>query len=768
MAPQVSVLLLSSLAVVLGAVVATDPVVEVLQLSDGHLLEDDLLELDEGQTKMSTSDSAMALHVELQTLSKLTKKAQKMMAETEKKEEDVKKQASAKVVEAEISITNEAEMNALKSVEEAIDQNVQPCDDFARYTCGRWVNSTQIPSDKGSWSRSFNTINKQHMRTLQGIMNGSVTTEVSGPQMAKVLNYYSACTNRTSDGKLHARFLEMTKQILSAADIKEMTAVWGKFELLGFGLTPFSFGPGVDDKKPDSYVAFVGQGGFGLPDPEYYLEDNERFAKLREGYVALINELIQAINVPDFETNDKTGSEILAFEKKLAEKAWDKVKMRDPQATYNPSTVKEFVAKHLSFQRYIEEISKSYPALKQDSKLVVSTPPFLEGLEVILAQQPFKTVKAYTMWRLISSLAGALDDKLGDLKFKFYGTELSGIKQRPPQWKRCVEDTSEAVWQISDQVFVEHKFPGESKTKALEMVDSIKNTFVKRLDALDWMDSTTKGGANAKVNSLVTKIGFPDKWRSYSNMSIGEDYFENYLEVSKDMAHQSLKKYGSTVDKTQWHMRSSMVNAYYSPSANEIVFPAGILQPPFFSKDFPTVMNFGAVGSVIGHELSHAFDDSGSQYDATGKMHDWFSNASKAAFNNKTQCYVKQYSAYNVSEVNLAINGKLTLGENIADNAGVQVSLDAYKAWQKANNGPKAFLLNGQSVTDIQLFWIAYGQVWCSKYRPKALTMQLRNDPHSPGKFRTWGPAQNSQDFANAFKCPAGSKMAPKKKCTLW
>merc|ERR1719460_508134 len=342
-----------------------------------------------------------------------------------------------------------------------------------------------------------------------------------------------------------------------------MTVIWAKFDLKGFSLTPFDFGPGVDDKKPDTNIAFIGQGGFGLPDPEYYLKNDQRFVKLREGYVSLINEVIAAVKVPDFKSSAKTGSDILAFETKLAQKAWGKVKLRDPQATYNPSTVQEFVAKHLSFQRYFDELSKSYPKLAKDSKLVISTPPFLEQLEIILAEQPFDTIKAYTMWRLLKSTAAALDDKLGEITFKFYGTEMNGIKERPPLWKRCVEDTNGALWQISDQAFVQHQFPGESKTKANEMVESIKATFTERLKNLDWMDKVTKEGANAKVNSLVTKIGYPDKWRSYSNMSVGEDFFDNYLAVSKDGAHEEFKKFGAAVDKSKWHMRSSMVNAYY-------------------------------------------------------------------------------------------------------------------------------------------------------------------------------------------------------------
>jgi predicted metalloendopeptidase len=300
------------------------------------------------------------------------------------------------------------------------------------------------------------------------------------------------------------------------------------------------------------------------------------------------------------------------------------------------------------------------------------------------------------------------------------------------------------------------------------MVDTILTAFSNRLHKLQWMDDSTKKGAFAKVNTLVRKIGYPDKWRSYDNVTIGENFLENYLAVSKDEAHQEFIKFSTPVDKTKWHMKPSDVNAYYSPSSNEMAFPAGILQPPFFSKDFPMVMNYGAIGSVVGHELSHAFDDQGSQYDSEGKLNDWFTNSSKTAFGNLTHCYVKQYSQYHMPEIKLAVNGELTLGENIADNAGVQVSFDAYKQWAKANNAPQAFLINGESVSDVQLFWISYGQVWCSKYRPEALMMQVRNDPHSPGKFRTWGPVQNSQDFAKAFKCPANSTMAPAQKCTLW
>merc|ERR1712166_88564 len=724
----------------------------------------DLIQLDEQQPP---SEAAMSLKIELRGLAKLKSRAERMMSATESQDNELKEVVQAKTVEAEIPIVSTGELGALEAIEKAMNPKAAPCADFSDYVCGRWINDTAIPGDKPAWSKTFSEISKRHTQTLKGIMSGATQTELEDHKIQKVRDYYSACINRTDSSVIQTAFTSMTAQINNMSNVKEMETLWGQMEVKGLSLATFDFGSGADDKDPDKEVAFLSQGGLGLPGPEYYTKTNARFTQLRQGYVALIEKVFQTVSVPNFKLGAEAAN-ILAFETKLANASWTPVQMRDPQATYNPSTLGEFQAKHLSFENYFNQITAAYPQFGNASKLVVNTPPFLDKLEVILSDTPFATLKAYTMWRLLKQTVSAISDDYGQMMFAFYGTTMAGVTSRPPLWKRCVQDTTSSLWELSDQVFIEQQFSGESKVIAKGMLEGVKTAFSERLKKLTWMDSESKNGAATKIATLSEKIGYPDKWRSYSNLSIGTDFFTNYLAVQQDGAHQNLMKLGAVVDKTKWGMNPSMVNAYYSPGHNEMAFPAGILQPPFFSKDFPMVINFGSIGSVMGHELSHGFDDQGSQYDSSGKMHEWFTNSSKVAFQNLTQCYVDMYSAFEVPEVNLKVNGKLTLGENIADNAGVQLALDAYRVWAKQNNAPRAFPLNVQMFTDIQLFWIAYGQVWCSKHRPKALMLQMRNDPHSPGRFRTTGPAKNSADFSEAFQCAAGSKMVPTHRCELW
>lgn len=740
------------------------------------LVDLDLIELSEEAelSESKLSENAMALKVELRNLHKLTSRAQVMMAANSEATLKLKVAATTKQAEAEIPITGAGEGTAITSVEGSMDMAAAPCGDFYSYSCGKWVNDTTIPGDRASWSRSFGEISKRNLKSLQGIMNGTVVSEVAEQQVSKVTSFYKSCMNmnkKNATAFSNPEFVALTTQVLGATTIKQLSTVWAKMELKGYAVAPFDFGPGVDDRDPENHVAFVGQGGISLPGPEYYLQDNPRFTTLKTAYVKLLDDIAAMVKVPNFNyVAGTTGAAILAFETKLAQKMWTKVQMRDPKATYNPTTATAFQAAHLTFVEYFTEITAAWPKFTGASKLVISTPPFLTDLETTLNTEVFANVQAYTMMKLVRQLAPKLDEEVATKMFAFFGTLMNGVKVRPALWKRCVDETSESLWEISDQVFVEHHFTGDSKTKANDMISGVKEAFGARLDALTWMDATTKTGAKAKLESLVTKVGFPDKWRTYENMTIGTNYFTNFLTIKNDMVAREYKKFGSPVDKSKWHMNPSLVNAYYSPSSNEMVFPAGILQPPFFSADFPVVMNYGAMGSVMGHELSHAFDDQGAQYDSTGKMQNWFSNASMKAFANKTKCYADQYSGYNVTNVgvNMAVNGKLTLGENIADNAGVSVSLDAYLKWAETNNPPRKFMLNNKQVTDIQLFWIAFGQVYCSKQQPEALMMQIRNDPHSPGEVRSFAPPANEPRFATAFQCAAGTKMKPAAPCALW
>merc|ERR1712166_399731 len=438
----------------------------------------DLIQLDEQQPP---SEAAMSLKIELRGLAKLKSRAERMMSATESQDNELKEVVQAKTVEAEIPIVSTGELGALEAIEKAMNPKAAPCADFSDYVCGRWINDTAIPGDKPAWSKTFSEISKRHTQTLKGIMSGATQTELEDHKIQKVRDYYSACINRTDSSVIQTAFTSMTAQINNMSNVKEMETLWGQMEVKGLSLATFDFGSGADDKDPDKEVAFLSQGGLGLPGPEYYTKTNARFTQLRQGYVALIERVFQTVSVPNFKLGAEAAN-ILAFE-----------------------------AKHLSFENYFNQITAAYPQFGNASKLVVNTPPFLDKLEVILSDTPFVTLKAYTMWRLLKQTVSAISDDYGQMMFAFYGTTMAGVTSRPPLWKRCVQDTTSSLWELSDQVFIEQQFSGESKVIAKGMLEGVKTAFSERLKKLTWMDSESKNGAAAKIATLSEKIGYPDK-----------------------------------------------------------------------------------------------------------------------------------------------------------------------------------------------------------------------------------------------------------------
>jgi len=465
---------------------------------------------------------------------------------------------------------------------------------------------------------------------------------------------------------------------------------------------------------------------------------------------------------------------VLAFETKIAKIMWSKVKMRNPKLTYFGTTIGNFTKNHLSFTQYFRGLRTKFPSFDKDEKFVVSPIQYFKQLETLLAAEDIETLKGYTLRQFLSSILPQTTTSAGDLNFEFYGKILRGVKKRPALWKRCVAATLSATWGIADRMFTEKKFNGKAKKLANEMADFVVKAFAADLDKSSWMDEATIAGAKKKLHAMNRKIGFPDVWRQYIGLSIGENFLENSLSSKKIETAREFDKLGKEVDKSEWSMNPSMTNAYYSPSRNEMVFPAGILQPPFFGANRPAVLNFGSVGAVIGHELTHGFDDQGAQFDAKGNMKMWWTKKSYNAFKNKTKCMMKQYHNIKVPDIQklapkLKINGKLTLGENIADNGGMKASFAAYTEWQKKKDTPTEYQLAGKTVPSNQLFFFAYGQSWCSISNPKSIMVQIRSDPHSPSIARVVGPVQNSPDFAGAFpECKAGTPMNPTAKCTVW
>jgi len=467
------------------------------------------------------------------------------------------------------------------------------------------------------------------------------------------------------------------------------------------------------------------------------------------------------------------AQKVLKFETELARIMWSKAQMRDPRATYFATTLGNFTQHHLAWEHFFKVVRGTYAAFHNSSKIIASPRQYFTSLEKLLAATDIGTLKGYSLRRFLAKVMPATTVDAGELNFDFYGRMLQGVTERPVLWKRCVSATTEALWGMADRMFVERHFTPESRALANKMLDEIIEAFQRRLDSNKWMDAGTITKAKQKLAKMGRKIGYPVEWRGYVGLQIGDDFLANMLSSWKVELKRNFDKMGTKVDPTEWSMNPSMTNAYYSPNKNEMAFPAGILQPPFFSVDQPAVLNFGSIGAVMGHELTHGFDDQGAEYDAKGDMKSWWSDEAYTAFENKTACIVDQYSKIQLPELaksapQLRINGKLTLGENIADNGGVVTALQAYKEWQKKEDTPTEYNLKDAVVSTGELFWLSYGQSWCQIGTPEQMMVQIRSDPHSPARARVEGPVQNAAEFAVAMQCKASTPMNPPSKCSVW
>jgi predicted metalloendopeptidase len=716
------------------------------------------------------------LSKELKNLHQVRSEADQMLSGAGKAMKDLNSAVAAKSAEGGTIAAGANGGDALMEASKAMDHSTDKCTDFYQYACGGWMNSTQRPADAASWTRTFSVINKRNMDDQRKMYESNSTEKyatVADDEVNTVKQWYSACmdeSSREKKGLTDGPFVALMEQIKAVPDVRSMMVLYANFTLKGIDLGPFEMGVGADEMNSKRNVAGIGQAGLGLPSTEYYglQKDNARFKQVREAYLKFIKQEFKMVGFSEDEAD-----KVLSFESQLAGIMWNKVQMRDPRATYFPTTINNFTQTHLAFDGYFKRIRKDFPAFRNSSKFVVSPKAYFDKLETRLANTPIATLKAYTLHRFLGKIMPFTTPEAGEINFEFYGKALAGAKQRPALWKRCTASTTEALWGMADRMFVEKKFGGESKKLAVEMVTQIMEAFGRGLDSSHFMDPATVKAAKAKLSAIRPKIGYPSKWRTYTGLSVGNDFLQNILSSKKVELTRNFNKQDTDVDPDEWGMNPSMTNAYYSPSRNEIAFPAGILQPPFFSTEQPAVMNFGGIGSVIGHEITHGFDDQGAQFDAEGNMKVWWSNTSMAQFKNKTQCMVEQYNKIKLPELkdvapNLAINGKLTLGENIADNGGLTTAYKAYMKWQKDKDTPTEYLMNGKTTTSTQLFFLSYGQLWCNVAAPKLIMVQIRSDPHTPSRGRVLGPLQNSKEFAEAMQCPSNAVMNPPKKCVVW
>ena len=632
-----------------------------------------------------------------------------------------------------------------------IDDTCHPCQDFYQWANGGWLATNEIPTVYSSWS-VWHEIHERNLETLRELLNESAEHAKTGGGGAiqQVGDFYSTAmdTNKIEDDGI-APLTPFLREIDEMQNGEDLQRVIGKFHRYGLD---FGFSTWVDQdlKRNTQIIVYAQQGGIGLPERDYYTREDEESQEIRDEYVAHIARMLVLTGRSELQAQADAKT-ILDMETRLAKVSLTAVEMRDPETYYNMVSVKEADAltPNFSWVRYYNSMG-----LGDMSEFSYAHPKFFEEFNKMLADRSLDDWKSYLRWHLVNSSANYLSSDFVDEHFAFFGTTLNGTEELQPRWKRVLYSTNAVLGEVLGQVFVQKKFPPEAKKQALDMISNIQSALETRINGLDWMSDVTKQQALEKLSTFTGKIGYPDKWRDYSSYEVKRDsYINNMLRGWAFEFERNVNKIGKPVDKTEWGMNPQTVNAYYNPLLNEIVFPAAIMQPPFFDPNIDIAVNYGAMGAVIGHEITHGFDDEGSKFDAEGNLKSWWTEADRAEFEKRTEVMVDLYDGF-VAVDNLNVNGELTLGENIADLGGMSI---AYDGLQLALKGKPKTKIDG--FTPEQRFFMSWAQTWRTLNRAEALKVQVQTDPHSPGKWRTNGPLQNMQSFAKAFECKEGDPM---------
>ena len=647
-----------------------------------------------------------------------------------------------------------------------MDTSVKPQDDFYLYANGGWLKGNPVPPEYSRWG-SFDELTEKNNDALHKIAEKAANTHVdakTAPEVQKVGDYYASGMDEKAINAERIRPLEEELKGIDAiknrADVLKAVA---HLHTIGVGAF-FEFGSGQDEKDSTREIAQATQGGLGLPDRDYYTKTDEDSKKKRAAYVEHVTKMLTLLGEPASKATDD-AKKIMAFETSLARASRTRVELRDPQKNYNKMTQADLqkLTPDWNWADYFKEINLAEPG-----DINVGQPEFFKTANAAFTSTSIDAWKTYLRWHLINAAAGDLPNDFVNEDFNFSQGVLRGTKQIKPRWKRVVASTDEALGEALGKLYVAENFPPEAKARALEMINNLKAALADRIKTLDWMDEPTKQEALKKLAAMNVKIGYPDKWRDYSLLKIDRGpYVLNTIRAANFEVNRELKKIGKPVDRTEWGMTPPAVNAYYNANMNEIVFPAGILQPPFFDPKADDPVNYGGMGAVIGHEMTHGFDDEGRQFDASGNLRDWWSPESAAKFKDRSQAVVQQYSEYEPAP-GVHINGELTEGENIADIGGVKL---AYAALQKAlEKNPQAREQKIDGLTPEQRFFLGWAQVWRANQREQDLRLRLNTDPHSPTRYRCNGPISNMPEFAKAFNLPDNCPMIrpPDKRVNIW
>jgi putative endopeptidase len=689
----------------------------------------------------------------------------------------------------------------------SMDTSVSACTDFYQYACGNWIKKNPVPPDQSAWGR-FNELAERNRDKLHSILE--TASRKPTPETQKIGDYYASCMDELgiqAQGT-NALYPQM-QRIASLKSKKELAGLLAYLHSIGVRAL-FGFGSNQDFKDASRVIAFADQGGLGLPDRDYYFKTDAKSVELRKAYLAHVQIMFELLDDPEAGDPAKNAEAVMKIETALAKSSLDRVERRDPIKQYHLLNLKELsaLAPNFDWNAYFRGVQA--PPFK---KLNVNVPAFLKATDGVIQSMSLEDLKTYLRWQLLHSSASLLSTPFVNANFLFYGQRLAGAKQLKVRWKRCVQYTDDDLGEALGQVYVKDTFTPESKARMLKLVAALEKTYGEDLASLEWMSEATRKEALVKLKKIANKIGYPDKWRDYSGLKIVRgDALGNSQRANAFEFKRQIDKIDTPFNRGEWQMTPPTVNAYYDSQANDINFPAGILQPPFFDSKIDDAVNFGGIGMVIGHEITHGFDDEGRQFDATGNLRDWWTAKDAKAFESRTSCLVNQYSGYTAVD-DVKLNGKLTLGENTADNGGIRIAYaalmetlaeqakmpdamggmggkttDAMGDKSKAPDTMGAIadkskvtdamgamgdkMAQGKTLIDgftpAQRFFISYGQIWCSNVTPETKRLRALTDPHSAAEFRVNGAVSNFSEFKKAFGCTEKAAMVRENACRVW
>lgn len=644
----------------------------------------------------------------------------------------------------------------------SIDISVDPCNDFYKFACGKFATNHPIPSDQPGVDQ-FYALYNVNTQALNGILTKAAAGGAGRTaNEQKIGDYYKSCMDTDAiEAKGLAPLKPWLDEINAVESLNDMPHLVGKLQRNGVDVF-FGYGEQQDFKDASKQIAYVDQAGLGLPERDYYLRTGDKDETIRKQYVEHVAKMLTLGGTPEDQAK-KDADAIMAFETVLAKASMPVTDRRDPEKVYHLQTMSTFhqTIPSMAFNSFRKGVGS--PEITEINN---ANPEFMTAMMKALHNTDVATLKAYMRYHLLTAAANRLPKRFDDENFDFYGRKLTGQPEQSARWKRCSNSVNGALGEALGEVYVAQYFAGDSKAKMLEMVHDIEGAMSRDIDQLDWMSAPTKVQAKEKLHGIANKIGYPDKWRDYSKLEVkADDALGNKFRGTAFENDRQLAKIGQPVDHSEWGMTPPTVNAYYDPSMNDINFPAGILQPSFYDRSQDDAVNYGHIGAVIGHELTHGFDDEGRKFDAKGNLRDWWTTEDAKKFETRTDCLVNEYGSF-VAVDDVKVNGKLTLGENTADNGGLMLAYLAYLERAKTNKVDLNAKVNGYTAP--QRFYIAYAQNWCENSRPEVIRQQVLTDPHSPDHFRANGAIVNQPGFSTAFSCKKGAPMVPVNSCRVW